>query len=204
MSEIKRYQSNESAPEFVSPGEQVGEVSVILPMGCEIGYCYPLVIWLCADSRERAEVVQVFPSISRRNYIGMAIEFPDEWLIARDDIAFEDWLNSQIKVLPIHRRRIYLAGRGFLGEHASEVASTIPVPIAGMISLLSDTVNKASLAKNKRHFWLPSEKGRETMIESEIPTAQLSVSQTNDLSPGSPLWREIDSFIMRGIYSSCH
>ncbi len=193
-----------SRPEKTSsPMEQLGEVSVILPDGFEPSYRYPLIVWLCSDRRERFEMLQRFPSISDRNYIGLVIEYPDEWLIDRLDDHFQAWLKSQIDLLPVHRQRIYLAGTGFLGEIASRMSGQLNLPIAGAISLLSDTINAASIEQKKRHFWIPSTKAQEQAHATPpVSSPLLWVIENGDLNVQSTLWRDIDRFIMQGIYSA--
>ena len=47
--------------------------AVYLPEHYEAGYAYPLIVWFHGDGASEAELARVMPSISDRNYIGVAL-----------------------------------------------------------------------------------------------------------------------------------
>jgi phospholipase/carboxylesterase len=102
-------------------------VAIHVPDSYEAGYAYPLVIWLHADGGNEAELDDVMPAISDRNYIGLSFRancrmssWPVEkfrWSMTMDESRFfEEVLYCTVvqlrRAYHIHSERIAIGGSG--------------------------------------------------------------------------------------------
>jgi phospholipase/carboxylesterase len=103
-----------------------------LPEHYEAGYAYPLVVWFHGDGSSEAEVASVMPSISERNYIGLALRGNVVqsqgfgWSTTSEDLQnliadVESLVVAMRRQYHIHSERIYLAGFGSGASAAMEL-----------------------------------------------------------------------------------
>ncbi len=126
--------------------------SVFVPMHYEKNYRYPLVVWLHSDSESSAEIHQLMPKVSMRNYVAVA---PDcvtgsssqgkdgvvgPW--RQDDSAIEmahtavvNSVDMAMTRFNINPGRIFLGGFGSGGTMAFRVAMERPELFAGVMSV---------------------------------------------------------------------
>ena len=69
---IETLHASESSP-FLARATTDRPHLIHLPEHYEAGYAYPLVVWFHGDGSSEAEVAEVMPSISERNYLGLAL-----------------------------------------------------------------------------------------------------------------------------------
>ena len=127
-------------------------VHTFVPTGYEPNYPYPLVIFFHGHGGDEEQVLNLAPSISRRNYIGIALRGPvalgpsDEgepgysWdADAVSDSAVEDYVFRAIQQtrrrFHVHSERIFLAGFWEGATIAYRLALTYPEKFGGMIAL---------------------------------------------------------------------
>lgn len=124
-----------------------------LPQGYEPKYPYPLLVWLQLPGQPEVDLHAVMNDLSDRNYCGLRLELPSEWLsptITPESPASNVWtpsptwlwddvLRSAILELRncyhIHSERIYLAGVGPAGIAAVRQLLCRPEWFAGAIAL---------------------------------------------------------------------
>ncbi len=194
--------------------------SVLIPEGYSRSYRYPLVVWLCRDEREQKVRMRQFPRISSRNYMALFLVQSEETLF---DSSRQFWNQNLLELLcelPVHRQRIYLAGVGDCGRAAYEIMTKSNECVSGAISLLCHlplgfltkilSEGNAVSALEKKHgsmrlFWMPPYSGQMPKPIADINHDSRSpfwLSRESSLGRLSNVWREIDQFVMRGIYSS--
>ena len=71
-------------------GQTAVEHSFFVPLHYEPNYAYPLLVWLHGPGESHAELKQVIPHVSMRNYVAVA----PNWLKASDD---DDLLSTEAK-----------------------------------------------------------------------------------------------------------
>jgi hypothetical protein len=194
--------------------------SILIPDGFSHDYRYPLVIWLCRDERERRLRVRQFPRISNRNYIGLFVDYPDEMLFDSTRAFWTHSLLELLQTLPVHRRRIYLAGVGDHGYAAYQIMAQSHYLVSGAISLLCHLPvgfltrilsedNSDAVAQRKldamRLFWMPPYMGPAPKPLSCINHDKRSpfwLTRARTLTQESRVWSEVNQFVMQGIYSA--
>ena len=128
---IETLHASESSP-FLARATTDRPHLIHLPEHYEAGYAYPLVVWFHGDGSSEAEVAEVMPSISERNYLGLALRgnvvagdgfgwsvsgVPFQTLV--DDV--ESLVLAMRRQYHIHSERIYLAGFGSGASAAMEL-----------------------------------------------------------------------------------
>lgn len=128
---IETLHSGESSP-FLTRPKSSRPHSVHLPDHYEAGYAYPLVVWFHGDGSSEVELSSVMPSISERNYIGLAlrgdVRCGDGYRWSTTEEALRE-LTDDVESLVlslrrerhIHSERIYLAGFGSGASAAMEL-----------------------------------------------------------------------------------
>lgn len=128
---IETLHSGESSP-FLTRPKSGRAHSVHLPDHYEAGYAYPLVVWFHGDGSSEVELSSVMPSISERNYIGLAlrgdVRCGDGYRWSTTEEALRE-LTDDVESLVlslrrerhIHSERIYLAGFGSGAAAAMEL-----------------------------------------------------------------------------------
>jgi len=128
---IESLHAGESSP-FLDRASTDRPHSIHLPIHYEAGYAYPLVVWFHGDGSSESEVATVLPSISERNYIGLALRGNVElsqgfaWSTSGDELPrlisdLESLVLSLRRQYHIHSERIYLAGFGSGASTAMEL-----------------------------------------------------------------------------------
>jgi len=140
---------------------------LVAPIKYEKNYSYPLLVWLHDSSANEAELFDVAPQISSRNYVAVA---PRGLAASRSDLvcsrsndgrlvvektrqtAYYDWpeteegvseaenlvfhsIDQALAKFNVHRRRVFLLGRGTGGTMALRVALRNPREFAGVVSI---------------------------------------------------------------------
>lgn len=139
---------------------------LVAPVKYEKNYPYPLLVWLHDSSTDEAEVFDVAPQISSRNYVAVA---PRGLAASRSELVcsrsngnlvvektrrttYYDWpeteegvseaenlvfhsIDQALAKFNVHRRRVFLLGRGTGGTMALRVALRNPREFAGVVSI---------------------------------------------------------------------
>ena len=140
---------------------------LVAPIHYEKNYSYPLLVWLHDSESSEAELFDVAPQISTRNYVAVA---PRGLAASRSQLACRrsndgrllveetrqktvyDWPETEAGVseaenlvfysidqalakFNVHRRRVFLLGRGTGGTMALRVALRNPREFAGVVSI---------------------------------------------------------------------
>lgn len=119
--------------------------AIFLPEHYEAGYAYPLIVWFHGDGASEAELSRVMPTISDRNYIGVALRGDVtsgtgySWSAegARSAGLLEDIrqiVTSMRREYHIHSERIYLAGFGSGATTSIQLMLSKPEWFGGVIS----------------------------------------------------------------------
>jgi phospholipase/carboxylesterase len=123
------------------------ECSVFVPVHYEANYSYPLIVWLHSNGDDSLQLHRVMPSVSIRNYIGVAPQAP-----AGDTQRGFFWDQTPATIESAHasvmmaidhasvrfnisQPRIFVAGFGAGGEMAFRIAFQRPELFAGVISI---------------------------------------------------------------------
>jgi phospholipase/carboxylesterase len=139
---------------------------LVAPVKYEKNYPYPLLVWLHDSGSSEAELFDVAPQISTRNYVAVA---PRGLLASRSNLVcnrsngrlvvektrqetYYDWpeteegvseaenlvfhsIDQALVKFNVHRRRVFLLGRGAGGTMALRVALRNPREFAGVVSI---------------------------------------------------------------------
>ena len=139
---------------------------LVAPIKYEKNYSYPLLVWLHGSGSSEAELFDVAPQISSRNYVAVA---PRGLVASRDDVVcrrsngrlvvekarretYYDWpetdegvseaenlvfysIDQALAKFNVHRRRVFLLGRGTGGTMALSDALRNPREFAGVVSI---------------------------------------------------------------------
>ncbi len=122
-----------------------------MPTGYEPNYPYPLLVFLHGHGGSEEQVLRLAPSLSRRNYICIALRGPHlsepkpdgsrgfSWGDAANDSQVEEYVLNAIKATRrqyhVHSERIYLAGFCEGATLAYTLGLTYPEKFAGVVSL---------------------------------------------------------------------
>ena len=128
---IETLHAGESSPFLTRPRSDRPH-SIHLPEHYEAGYAYPLVVWFHGDGSSEEEISAVMPSISERNYIGLALRGNVKagggygWSTSQESLReltddVESLVLSLRRERHIHSERIYLAGFGSGASAALEL-----------------------------------------------------------------------------------
>jgi phospholipase/carboxylesterase len=158
----------------------------ILPEHYEAGYAYPLIVWLHGAEEDECKFSSIFPRISLRNYVGVAIRGTNPaqlgsgfaWNdsaecidVARIRVAGAvEYAARQANVAP---HRVFLAGRGEGGTMALRLALADPSRYCGALSFgggFPRGQNVLSRLKEARQLPLFLAVGGESL---DYPTQQL-------------------------------
>ena len=137
-------------PHVVAPtADESDDLATFLPMHYEVGYAYPLLVWLHGRGGSQRQLRQVMPLISMRNHVAiaprgtMSLHSADDaygWSQSDDHIeqaerrVFDGIARAEAR-FHIDRRRIFLAGYGSGGTMAMRIAWKYPDRFAGAATL---------------------------------------------------------------------
>ena len=139
---------------------------LVAPVKYEENYAYPLLVWLHDSGSSEAELFDVAPQISSRNYVAVAprglaasraalvcnrangrltVEQTrqetyydwaetDEGVSEAENLVFYS-IDQALAKFNVHRRRVFLLGRGTGGTMALRVALRNPREFAGVVSI---------------------------------------------------------------------
>jgi len=205
--------------------------AVYIPEHYEVGYAYPLIVWFHGNDSSEAELAQVMPVISERNYIGVAL---------RGDVASDKghgWSSEGVesgallddvrqivmslrREYHIHSERIYLAGFGSGATTAVQVMLKKPEWFGGVISFSGEVpttqapTGPAEELKDKRILLATSLGANTTRVGDVVAAGRLLYSvgmkvgtriyQDAANAPSSKMLRDLDSWLMDDICSSVH
>lgn len=124
-------------------------VATFLPTNYELGYAYPLVVWLHEKGGNEKHLPQVMQHISTQNYVAVAPQASQEcadqvrtyrWVQQPAEIAAADQaVSGAIAVakseFSVHDGRIFLVGHGNGGSMALRLAMLSPERFAGVVSI---------------------------------------------------------------------
>jgi phospholipase/carboxylesterase len=127
-------------------------VRTFLPTGYEPRYPYPLLVFLHGYGSNEEQVLRLAPSLSRRNYVCIALRGPQRLHCRADgrwgyawgpdessSTLIEDYVLGAVeqtrRSYHVHSERIYLAGIREGATLAYRLALTFPERFAGIISL---------------------------------------------------------------------
>ncbi|MBQ6828014.1 MAG: hypothetical protein IJO46_08365, partial [Thermoguttaceae bacterium] len=139
---------------------------LVAPIKYEKNYSYPLLVWLHGSESNEAELFDVAPQISSRNYVAVAprgiaasraglvcnrsngrlvvektreetyYDWPEteESVSEAENLVFHS-IDQALAKFNVHRRRVFLLGRGTGGTMALRVALRNPREFAGVVSI---------------------------------------------------------------------
>ncbi|MBP3530033.1 MAG: hypothetical protein J6K25_02470 [Thermoguttaceae bacterium] len=139
---------------------------LVAPIHYEKNYPYPLLVWLHDSGSNEAELFDVAPQISSRNYVAVAprglaatrsrlvcdrsngrfvveksrqetyYDWPEteEGVSEAENLVFYS-IDQALAKFNVHRRRVFLVGRGTGGTMALRVALRNPREFAGVVSI---------------------------------------------------------------------
>lgn len=134
-----------------SPMSGDNPCAVFTPLHYEPNYAYPLLVWLHSPGNDETQLMRIMPSISLRNYAGVALrgtkDVPNTsgkpgyaWLQSRSHVALAeqrvfDAIEHVQKRINVAQRRIFVAGFGCGGTMAFRLAMSHPQTFAGVLSI---------------------------------------------------------------------
>jgi len=200
--------------------------AVYMPEHYEAGYAYPLIVWFHGDGASEAELAEVMPSISDRNYIGVALRgdvtsgtgfgwsptgSESQHLI--DDVR--SIVTSLRREYHIHSERIYLAGFGSGATTAVQLMLAKPEWFGGVISFSGEmpkadaTLMRIEELKNKRILLATSLNSSTTGVGDVVAAGRLLYSagmqvgtrvyQDAQNTPTIKMLRDLNSWLMDDI-----
>ncbi len=200
--------------------------AVYLPEHYEAGYAYPLIVWFHGDGASEAELANVMPSVSDRNYIGVALRgdvtsgpgFGWSPAGAQSQELIDD-VRSIVTALRreyhIHSERIYLAGFGSGATTAVQLMLAKPEWFGGVISFSGEMPKpEAPLVridelKDKRILLATSLNSSTTGVGDVVAAGRLLYSvgmkvgtrvyQDAQNTPTIKMLRDLDSWLMDDI-----
>lgn len=123
------------------------EFSLFVPLHYEKNYAYPLIVWLHSDGAKSAEIHNIMPQASLRNFVGIAPQSPvgnfeagyyweqePETIDLAHDSIFAA-IDSASMRFNIASHRIFIGGAGAGGTMAFRVALERPEIFSGVISI---------------------------------------------------------------------
>lgn len=198
--------------------------AVYMPEHYEAGYAYPLIVWFHGDGKSENELADVMPSISDRNYIGVALRGDvasgtgHSWSSPCSTELLQDVraiVTSLRREYHIHSERIYLAGFGSGATTAIQVMLAKPEWFGGVISFSGEMPKPdAPLAqtdelKNKRILLATSLGSTTTLVGDVVATGRLLYSvgmqvgtrvyQNAEKAPSTKMLRDLNSWLMDDI-----
>lgn len=121
----------------------LGSDRLFTPLAYEPGYDYPLLVWLHGlhDGGEEPasrpfDLARTMTRVSLRNFVAIEPQpaADDPATIGWDDLVFRS-IDRVRDRLSIHRRRVFLVGRGSGGTEAFRIACRYPDAFAGVVSI---------------------------------------------------------------------
>ena len=111
-------------------GESAGH-TIFAPLHYEPNYAYPLLVWLHGPAGDESQLMRIMPSISLRNYAGVAVRGTQEiqgsggkrgyaWLQQRSHVALAE--QSVFEAIEHVRQRINVAPRRIFIGHTTSLA----------------------------------------------------------------------------------
>ncbi len=200
--------------------------AVYVPEHYEEGYSYPLIVWFHGDGASEAELAQVMPSISDRNYIGVALRgdlssgtgfgWSPNSALSPDLIEnVRSIVTSLRREYHIHSERIYLAGFGSGATTAVQLMLHKPEWFGGVISFSggmpkTETPSmRVDELKNKRILLATSLGSTTTRVGDVVAAGRLLYSvgmqvgtrvyQGVETRPTIKMLRDLDSWLMDDI-----
>lgn len=200
--------------------------AVYIPEHYEAGYAYPLIVWFHGDGASEAELAQVMPSISDRNYIGVALRGDltsgagHSWSVDGTQSAelLQDVraiVTSLRREYHIHSERIYLAGFGSGATTAVQVMLNKPEWFGGVISFSGEMpkpdapLTRVDELKDKRILLATSLESTTTRVGDVVAAGRLLYSvgmqvgtrvyQGVEASPTTKMLRDLNSWLMDDI-----
>ena len=200
--------------------------AVYVPEHYEAGYAYPLIVWFHGDGASEAELSKLMPSISDRNYFGIALRGD---LVSGSGFGWSATgvqsaellqevraiVTSMRREYHIHSERIYLAGFGSGASTAVQLMLNKPEWFGGVISISGEMPKAdAPLAridelKNKRILLATSLGSTKTRVGDVVATGRLLYSagmhvgtrvyQGVENAPTTKMLRDLDSWLMDDI-----
>jgi phospholipase/carboxylesterase len=200
--------------------------AVYVPEHYEEGYAYPLIVWFHGDGASESELARVMPSISDRNYIGVALRgdqasgtgfgwSPNGTLSTELLRDVRSIVTSLRREYHIHSERIYLAGFGSGATTAVQLMLNKPEWFGGVISFsggvprTESPVMRNDELKNKRILLATSLGSTTTRVGDVVAAGRLLYSagmqvgtrvyQGLESSPTIKMLRDLDSWLMDDI-----
>jgi phospholipase/carboxylesterase len=230
---IELIESLLEADPNLQPGSEVQisqrSTAVYLPEHYEAGYAYPLIVWFHGDGASENELHRVMPSISDRNYIGVALRgdvtTPTGCAWSADAANSPELLNdirlivtSLRRQYHIHSERIYLAGFGTGATTAVKLMLNKPEWFGGLISFSGEMPNadaplaRAEELKDKRVLLTTNLSASTTGVGDVVAAGRMLYSvgmkvgtrvyQDSATVPTTKMLRDLDSWLMDDICGS--
>lgn len=124
-------------------------VQLVTPLHFQVGYQYPLIVWLHSAGHNERQIEQVLPHISTRNYVGVGVRATQatdvrgcgyDW--QRSAAGLNQAVRSVCEAIDaiavevsIHPERIILAGLGSGATMACRIAMACPDQFAGVVRM---------------------------------------------------------------------
>lgn len=204
---IETLHAGESSP-FIEPAMTDRPSSIQLPEHYEARYAYPLVVWFHGDGGSEAEISSVMPSISDRNFIGLAVRGNTTcgsgfgW--STEDEQIDSLLNDVESLVRmcrrqyhIHSERIYLAGFGSGASAAMKLILKRPewfggaACLCGSFSNLSVPSLRLKDFRNKRMLLTTSAMNRSSGVGDVVAAGHLLYS--SGMQIGTRVYQESGS-----------
>lgn len=109
----------------------MGDARVFLPQGYEVGYRYPMLVWL--PDADDFDLGRAMARVSLRNFVAVQAAAPAPGADRADPVW--EAIDRGCDRLSVHPDRIYLVGRGIGGRDAFRIACRHPRSFAGVASL---------------------------------------------------------------------
>ncbi|QDU55329.1 alpha/beta hydrolase [Aeoliella mucimassa] len=137
-------------------------VATFLPTNYEMGYSYPLIVWLHEKGGNERHLPQVMQHISTQNFVAVAPQASHE---CNDQLRSYQWVQQPVAIaaagqavseaidlarseFSVHDSRIFLVGHGNGGSMALRLAMQTPERFAGVISINGALPRRHSLLRN--------------------------------------------------------
>lgn len=177
--------------------------SLFIPEHYEAGYEYPVVVWLHSDASSEAELAEIMPSLSQRNYVAIA---PRGIHACRKKPGFYEWSLTDHAVtlaeemifeavahlddrLSINPRRIFLAGYGKGGTLAQTIGLHYPEKFAGVLSMNgpfpthSRPLARWKSAKSLPILWMHGNQSRQCSMDAMCDMLQVAFTSALMIHP---------------------
>lgn len=208
------------------------ESPVCLPHNYEPNYAYPLIVWLNDSEWTARELLDLMPRISPQNYVGLSIEgltttnrfaqgpmSPTGSLDPLDSLleTLKDIACQMRREFHVHSERIFLAGFGEQASVALQMLVRRPEWFAGVLGF---GLRNTKLDSMREHF--NELRGKRIFLSAGIRDARVSLADLTSLGrllrsagmqtvlrsydsgeePSAKLLRDIDHWLMNGVYES--